>query len=206
MLGPIADKSTAHESASSSLRFIFELNAVHVRPATPSDFDAVTNLLSEEDIPHQNLVPSDMENLFVCLTSDEGWFDRISVLRTTAILPRHRLPDRSPSICGVVGLKMQGRVGLIYALVLDPEMQEDGDRPRLLNEIERRADERGIDRMYLLAGTDPGFFQSMGYQIVSHWEIPEALRSGVQAPGREPSDALPMRKRIAVSDREAAAV
>jgi len=177
---------------------------MHIRQANPSDFDAVTNLLSESGISQDELTPADMHRFLVCQRGEEGWFDRLAVLRTVALLPKHRLPDQSSSICGVIGLKMQDRKGLIHSLALSPDLQEEGDQARLLSELERRAKERGIEQLYVLADMQTDFFQTEGYQIVSHWEIPERLRTvDGEGPIRAPKT-VPLRKRIGVSDRELA--
>lgn len=98
---------------------------MHVRPATPSEFDIVTDILAEANVSYSNLTPSDMEHVLVCQTSNDAWFDRISVLRTVAILPEHRLPDRGNEICGIVGLTFEGAVDLVRELGLSRELGKE---------------------------------------------------------------------------------
>ena len=102
-----------------------------IRSASPSDFEEIRNLLEEQGLPTADLTPSDMQRFLVC-QAEESISDRLTMLRTVAILPRHRLRSGDGEICGTVGVETYGSRTLVRSLAVDLERRGEETGTRLL--------------------------------------------------------------------------
>ena len=102
-----------------------------IRSASPSDFEEIRNLLEEQGRPTADLNPSDMQRFLVC-QAEESISDRLAMLRTVAILPRHRLRSGDGEICGTVGVETYGSRTLVRSLAVDLERRGEETGTRLL--------------------------------------------------------------------------
>lgn len=130
--------------------------------------------------------------------------------RVRALLQQCGLPvddiDTSPvdflvmreagQVVGVVGLESADGVGLVRSLAVLPALNGQGRGGALVAAAERLAERRGIDDLYLLTTTVPGFFALHDYLRVHRGSVPLALQATAQFAGLCPSAAVCMHKRL----------
>ena len=164
-----------------------------IRSASPSDFEEIRNLLEEQGLPTADLNPSDMQRFLVC-QAEESISDRLAMLRTVAILPRHRLRSGDGGICGTVGFKTYGSEAVVHSLAAQSEQGDEETKAHLLKRVERKAQKDGAERFYLWA-TNVEYFKRHGYEEVSPEAVPAPIARSPVA-DQCPSEAVLMRKRV----------
>lgn len=164
-----------------------------IQSASPSDFEDVRDLLDDQELPNGDLTPSDMQRFFIC-RPEESISDRQTVLRTVALLPRHRLRSEEGEMCGTVGFETDGSVALVRSLAVAPEQRGEGTGTRLLERVEREARTAGAEQLYLWT-TNFEFFKWHGYEEVAPEAAPASVAQSAVA-DRCPSDAVVMTKQV----------
>lgn len=101
-------------------------------------------------------------------------------------------------LAGMVGLEAHGKVGLLRSLAVAPEHRGTGLGVVMTAHAERRADESGLDALYLLTTTATGFFERLGYRIAGRDEAPDAIRTTPQFAGLCPASSTLMTKQVGV--------
>ena len=99
-------------------------------------------------------------------------------------------------VVGAVGLESADGVGLLRSLAVLPSLHGQGRGGALIAAAERLAEQRGIDDLYLLTTTAPGFFALHDYLRVQRASVPLALQGTVQFAALCPSTAACMHKRL----------
>lgn len=99
-------------------------------------------------------------------------------------------------VVGVVGLESADGVGLLRSLAVLPSLHGQGRGGALVAAAERLAEQRGIDDLYLLTTTVPGFFALHDYLRVHRASVPLALQRTAQFTSLCPSTAVCMHKRL----------
>lgn len=99
-------------------------------------------------------------------------------------------------VVGAVGLESADGVGLLRSLAVLPSLNGQGRGGALIAAAERLAEQRGIDDLYLLTTTAPGFFALHDYLRVQRASVPLALQGTVQFAALCPSTAVCMHKRL----------
>lgn len=99
-------------------------------------------------------------------------------------------------VVGVVGLESASGVGLLRSLAVLPSLHGQGRGGALVAAAERLAEQRGIDDIYLLTDTVPGFFALHDYLRVHRNSAPLAIRQTRQFAALCPSTAVCMHKRL----------
>jgi len=99
-------------------------------------------------------------------------------------------------VVGAVGLESADGVGLLRSLAVLPTLHGQGRGGALVAAAERLAEQRGIDDVYLLTTTVPGFFALHDYLRVHRSSVPLALQQTVQFASLCPSTAVCMHKRL----------
>ena len=164
-----------------------------IQSASPSDFEDVRDLLDDQERPSGDLTPSDMPRFLICQT-EEPISDRQAVLRTVALLPRHRLRSGNGEICGTVGFEIDGSVALVRSLAIAPEQRGEGTGTRLLERVERESRTAGAEQLYLWT-TNVEFFKRHGYEEVDLEAVPPPVAQSAVA-DRCPSSAVIMKKQV----------
>lgn len=130
--------------------------------------------------------------------------------RVRALLERCGLPvddiDTSPvdflvmreagQVVGAVGLQSADGVGLLRSLAVLPSLHRQGRGGALVAAAERLAEQRGLDDLYLLTTSVPGFFALHDYLRVHRGSVPIALQYTAQFGAICPSSAVCMHKRL----------
>lgn len=99
-------------------------------------------------------------------------------------------------VVGAVGLESADGVGLLRSLAVLPSLHGQGRGGALVDAAERLAEQRGIDDLYLLTTTVPGFFALHDYLRVRRESVPLALQGTAQFAALCPSTAVCMHKRL----------
>ena len=77
---------------------------------------------------------------------------------------------------GVGGLERYGPDALLRSVAVPDALRGEGLGTGLYREIETRAREDGIERLYLLTETAEGFFSELGFQSIDRDEAPDTIR------------------------------
>jgi amino-acid N-acetyltransferase len=99
-------------------------------------------------------------------------------------------------VVGVVGLESAAGVGLLRSLAVVPTLHGQGRGGALVAAVERLAEQRGIDDIYLLTDTVPGFFALHDYLRVRRESAPPSISETQQFAALCPSSAVCMHKRL----------
>ncbi len=99
-------------------------------------------------------------------------------------------------VVGAVGLESADGVGLLRSLAVLPSLHGQGRGGALVAAAERLAEGRGIDDLYLLTTTAPGFFALHDYLRVHRGSVPLALQAAAQFASVCPATAACMHKRL----------
>ena len=99
-------------------------------------------------------------------------------------------------VVGVVGLQNAGGAGLLRSLAVQASLHGQGRGGALVAAVERLAEQRGIDDLYLLTDSVPGFFALHDYLRVSRASVPLAIQGTAQFASLCPSTAVCMHKRL----------
>jgi len=99
-------------------------------------------------------------------------------------------------VVGVVGLENASGAGLLRSLAVLPTLHGQGRGGALVAAAERLAEQRGMDDIYLLTDSAPGFFALHDYLRVHRNSAPLAIRATGQFATLCPSTAAFMHKRL----------
>ena len=99
-------------------------------------------------------------------------------------------------VIGAVGLESADGVGLLRSLAVLPSLHGQGRGGALVAAAERLAEQRGIDDLYLLTTTAPGFFALHDYLRVARDSVLPALQAAAQFAALCPAAAVCMHKRL----------
>ena len=99
-------------------------------------------------------------------------------------------------VVGVVGLQNAGGAGLLRSLAVQASLHGQGRGGALVAAVEWLAEQRGIDDLYLLTDSVPGFFALHDYLRVSRASVPLAIQGTAQFASLCPSTAVCMHKRL----------
>lgn len=99
-------------------------------------------------------------------------------------------------VVGAVGLESADGVGLLRSLAVLPSLHGQGRGGALVAAVERLAEQRGIDDLYLLTTTAPSFFALHDYLRVHRGSVPLALQGTAQFTALCPATAVCMHKRL----------
>lgn len=78
-------------------------------------------------------------------------------------------------VVGAVGLQSADGAGLLRSLVVSPALHRQGRGAALVAAAERLAAGRGIDDLYLLTTSAPGFFAKLGFSDVDRAGVPATI-------------------------------
>lgn len=102
----------------------------------------------------------------------------------------------SGAVVGVGGVEVHGSAGLVRSVVVESAHRGRGYGTALCEALENRARDEGVDALYLLTTTAPGFFRRRGYEAVAREAAPAGIRRTTQFAELCPASATCMRKRL----------
>lgn len=126
------------------------LEDVLIEQLVPGDESAVLKLLTDAELPVEDLSTGKLKHFLVARTNDG-------------------------SLVGAVGLEPIAEVGLLRSLVVNPSRRGSGLGHELTRRLEDYARNMGIKVLFLLTVTAAEFFPRLGYQVVERAEVPEVI-------------------------------
>ena len=138
-------------------------------PAGNEQRQAIVALLQSEKLPIDD-IPASLENFFVALHDDE--------------------------VIGAIGLEKYDNCGLLRSMVVNKAYRNKNTAAHLIQVLENHATETGIDCIYLLTETAPGYFERKGYQRIQREEVPRALHASSEFSHVCPVSAIVMKKAL----------
>jgi amino-acid N-acetyltransferase len=141
-----------------------------VRPATPTDLDAVKSLLTAAALPLDGL-----EEQF-----GEGY----------------AVAEAGGEIVGAEGIEVYERSGLLRSAVVHPEWRGHGVGDALTRDRLEWARRAGLERVYLLTTTAESYFPRFGFTRVDRAEAPSEIRSSREFASACPATAALMVLRV----------
>ena len=100
---------------------------------------------------------------------------------------------------GAVGLEKYESVALLRSAVVAADHRGSGIGRRLIEQVLERAEEAGVDELYLLTTTAEEYFPRFGFTRTSRTAVPEELKSSAEFRGACPDTAVVMRRRLGSS-------
>jgi N-acetylglutamate synthase-like GNAT family acetyltransferase len=140
-----------------------------IAPAMPGDFDAVLELLAQNNLPA------------------DGLRDHISTL----LIARQ---DRR--VVGSAALEMYADGALLRSVAVAPALQRHGLGRRLTDAALHLARERTVPAVYLLTETAEQYFPKFGFERIARTDVPASVQTSVEFTSACPSSATVMRKRL----------
>jgi amino-acid N-acetyltransferase len=140
--------------------------APRVRPAQPSDYAAVTDLLVTAGLPTAGLSPA-LTDFVVAASGDR--------------------------LVGAVGLEVYGLAALLRSAVVADVSRGRGVGAALVGRLLAHARARGVRDVYLLTTTADDWFPRFGFVRVARETVPAALHASAEFRGACPESATVMR-------------
>ena len=140
-----------------------------VRSAKSSDLTAVEELLGASNLPIDG-VRDNFANFVVA--------------------------EEDGAIAGAVGLEKYGTVALLRSAVVSPRYRSAGIGRRLVEQLLERAEEAGVDEVYLLTTTAEDYFPKFGFTRTIRAAVPESVKASAEFRGACPDTATVMTRRI----------
>jgi len=138
---------------------------VKIRRAKSSDLSAVESLLTASDLP------------------TDGVRDNFSGFVVA---------DDNGAIAGAIGLEKYGSVALLRSAVVAPDHRGTGVGRKLVEQLLERAEEAGVDELYLLTTTADKYFPRFGFTRTTRATVPEAVKASAEFRGACPDTAIVM--------------
>lgn len=138
---------------------------MRIRRAKNSDLSAVESLLTASDLP------------------TDGVRDNFSGFVVA---------DDNGAIAGAIGLEKYGSVALLRSAVVAPDHRGTGVGRKLVEQLLERAEEAGVDELYLLTTTAEKYFPRFGFTRTTRATVPEAVKASAEFRGACPETAVVM--------------
>ncbi|MFQ5638354.1 MAG: arsenic resistance N-acetyltransferase ArsN2 [bacterium] len=136
-------------------------------------------------------VPHDKRTITRLLTACQLPYEDIGVHIGNFILAKN-----DKELVGVVGLQVQGRVGLLRSLAVAPKFRHRGVGSALCGRILDFAVQQGVEEFYLLTTTADRFFARLGFAKVARKDLPQAIKNTEEFSSLCPETAVCMAKNI----------
>ena len=148
---------------------------MQIRRAKDSDLVAVEQLLAASDLP------------------TDGVRDNFSSFVVA---------DDNGAIAGAIGLEKYGSAALLRSAVVSAESRGSGIGRKLVEQLLQRAEEDGVDELYLLTTTAEDYFPRFGFIRTSRAAVPDAVKSSAEFRGACPDTAVVMTRRLGQAARQ----
>ena len=104
--------------------------------------------------------------------------------------------DDNGAIAGAIGLEKYGSVALLRSAVVAPDHRGTGVGRKLVEQLLERAEEAGVDELYLLTTTAEKYFPRFGFTRTSRATVPDALKASAEFRGACPDTAVVMTRAL----------
>ena len=136
-----------------------------VRPAAPTDLEAVERLLTASGLPLEGVREA---------------------------LPTFVVADVGTDLVGVAGLEVCCDNALLRSVAVSPTWRSHGLGRALVTRVISDAEARGIHALYLLTTTAEHYFPSFGFREISRDAVPADVRDTAEFRGACPASATVM--------------
>ncbi len=147
---------------------------MRIRNATKADLSAVESMLSTSDLPIDGV----RENFSTFVVAEERG-----------------------TVAGAIGIEKFGSFGLLRSAVVSSENRGNGIGTRLVEQILERAEEEGIEELYLLTTTADKYFPRFGFTLTTRAAVPPAVKASAEFQGACPDTAIVMTRRVGTASR-----
>lgn len=110
--------------------------------------------------------------------------------------------EDSNGIEGAVGLERYASVALLRSAVVAPDHRGSGVGTQLVEQVMERAEEAGINELYLLTTTAENYFPRFGFTRTTRAAVPEELKSSAEFRGACPDTAIVMKRQLGRSSNK----
>ena len=142
---------------------------IGIKESNSGNRQSIVTLLQSEKLPVEDL-PADLDNFFIAVDYD--------------------------NVVGAVGLEKYNNCGLLRSLVVNKDYRNEKIATKLIQHVEKKAKDLGVDCIYLLTETAPDYFTGKGYKKIKREEVPADLRSSAEFSHVCPQSAIVMQKYI----------
>lgn len=141
------------------------------RPAVATDLSSIAALLSDCDLPAQDLTVEVLSGFELAFAADGR-------------------------LVGQIGLEVFGDIGLLRSLAAAPDSRAQGLGEQLVTRREAEARRAGLSAVYLLTATAADYFRRRAYDDVPRETVPTAIAAHAQFRSLCPSSARCLRKAL----------
>jgi len=143
------------------------------------------------------------------ITTGTSYRDQIITLLVSQKLPASDLPESldnfivaidNDELIGAAGLEIYGACGLLRSVVVKPENRNQGIAGLLIAQIELMATNQGLNQLFLLTDTAPGYFSKKGYNKIDRNAIAPEVQQSSEFSHVCPQSAIAMQKTINQGD------
>jgi amino-acid N-acetyltransferase len=143
---------------------------LEIRAGAAADFDAVTGLLSDANLPVEDLTAESVAGFLVATIDD--------------------------TVAGLIGLEHFRETGLLRSLVVDPVFRSAGLGRLLVAALESQAASQGVQELWLLTIDADAWFRELGYSTRQRDQVPDAILQTAEFSSLCPGDAVLMSKNL----------
>ena len=140
-----------------------------IRPAAPSDLDAIERLLTQSSLPLEGV----RESLAHFVVAEAG-----------------------NELVGVAGLEICCDNALLRSVAVAPEWRSHGLGRALVTRIVSDAEARGLRALYLLTMTAEHYFPRFGFEVVERGAVPPAIAETLEFRSACPASAVAMARPV----------
>lgn len=105
------------------------------------------------------------------------------------------------NIIGTAGLEIFDSVALLRSISISKDEQGKGYGKNIVDQMEKRALENGINCLYLLTTTAKDFFQKQGYSAVHRTDVPASVQQTTEFTSLCPASAIVMKKELSMKKK-----
>lgn len=149
------------------------------RSASPADLDAIEQLLVRAGLPTagiREMIDTDASQFIVATA-----------------------PDNPGELVAVAGVEECCEHALLRSVAVRDDWQKHGLGHELVKRAVCRAEERGINALYLLTLTAEHYFPRFGFEPVQRDQVPQAIADTLEFKSACPATAVAMTRRVAVA-------
>ena len=143
-----------------------------LRPATTPDLAAIERLLVAADLPTAGVAEILAERPADFIVADE--------------------PGARGELAAVAGLELRGNTALLRSVAVRPEWRRHGLGQALVRRVVCRAEERGLNALYLLTMTAEHYFPRFGFERVERAAVPPEIAATLEFKSACPASAVAM--------------
>ena len=136
---------------------------LHLQPATEADLSLIQQWLTQSHLPTEDL-PQILHSLY------------LGVVNEALVGVSEALAGADKVVVGVGGIERHGNDGLLRSVAIASQFRQQGYGQLLCRQLIQKAQEEGIQALYLLTTTAEFFFPKLGFKPISRQAVPTLLQ------------------------------